>query len=705
MLITRPDSLADVGWSRRRYAAEAETLLAEIEGQPKRLLGLAGSALAWAGCVALQDSDDPELDAALRLAADATAAHFVAVSPGPELTFRVGRRAVTIPPVRPGPETTIAAFELGWSLAVALDDARVAGALVRAPTAVFGAITDADRAWIAALKCALGDEPDARMGRIEAATRGDVPPARLPRLAALRAIPARDARALNKAILQILHDHRGRYADGDDPRGLLALDAIALSALGARDGLRIDVRSDYLPLRLWRRREGDADWWLCPQCGSAVGSRAPDCAVCAHDLVIEPARRIAAADWPTLPREACELCCEPLVAWAARCPRCKAERARTAPPVARSATEGRPSEGPLRMPTAATLEVHAQVGRRDVAPRLVQAGFQVQRLAPATLCRAPESAWELQLDVIDAGGVHTVRVWADGDLRIAGYLGRNLLSGWWLLVRLAAALGRGAPVFDADARAPIAAETLASWAAAPSPPPAGSLFSVQTRFDRAHRRAWLHTRGLERCLGFDLEILDVPAVHAAPYADLLRAAAFRLLEVGETLPREKEPFPLGDGVTVCWMPSAWARADAPSGFGASGEDRSGVAGRFAAIVPVLDGPQPPASIAVPLIRGTDLWESRWELDRRRIQARARLDRLEHWRRIRPAWTFRGRFAVPGPDGSIRAPSAWRLLSPKDPVPTDLLDWRIEHPDGVMDPFDVDPAPADTPWDDVTPVER
>jgi hypothetical protein len=741
MFVPTSDGPTDLGWWRDRHRAEVGALLAGIAQRPGQMLALATTALAWAGCVSLTDSDDGDLDEALSIARDAYFGHFHRVLPesarsgdaraaasSATLALTIGGQSVRVRWARPGPETTLATWHTAWCVAQILDDDRLRSTLRSTPSAVFGSLSHPDRAWLQAMKAisdALGTEVARRASRLDARPTSNDAPARQSLIAALRHILDRDARSTNVAIAQLLQRHRGAATHDTAPPSL-ALDALAVASTAAKAGLRVDVRSEALPLRLWRRERVDREWWLCTVCGTTAGDThrgpAPSrCETCQHDLSLEPPRRISATEWPMLTRVPCEPCGELVLAWARQCPKCATER-----PDARLPTRGRPV-APGRQPRPARWQlIGVNLHRREIIARLARAGFRVDRVADAPLRRASDALWELQIDVADPASAaseaptrRSYHAWEARDgVYVETYLGLDTLSDWWRLALFVAALHPEGAVFDHDARAPITADQVATWASGLAPPPASSLFGVHLRFDPAHRRAWLYTRGLARCLGFDLEMLDIPAVHADHFRTMVTATAFRLLEHGETdgglhrvrgaLPTEGEPFLVGEGVRVCWRPSTWARSDAPSSFGAPEAHRVGVSGAFATICPLdaADQPATASDLAVPLILGVPLWESRWELNRRARQATARLDRFDAWRRRRPQWRFRVRCQVPGPTGNPSVPAAWRLLDASDPPPTDLLDWRIEHTAGVFDPFDAESPPAEVAtWDDVTPVHR
>lgn len=104
-----------------------------------------------------------------------------------------------------------------------------------------------------------------------------------------------------------------------------------------------------------------------------------------------------------------------------------------------------------------------------------------------------------------------------------------------------------------------------------APPPPSSLYTIHIVRDAEEDPAllWFHTHGLYRCGAIELEILDVPEDAAEDMKTFLNIAAQLFIEGGT--PEKGEPFAIGQGIELAWLP--WE--DALSHVGSEGLGRGG----------------------------------------------------------------------------------------------------------------------------------
>jgi uncharacterized protein YegJ (DUF2314 family) len=213
-----------------------------------------------------------------------------------------------------------------------------------------------------------------------------------------------------------------------------------------------------------------------------------------------------------------------------------------------------------------------------------------------------DARWELEVDLRWEGddGVTSYRVWLEPAEQLEevhlelGYLepedleasrsaqwsigvstrfGDNPLQDFHHQVQLLATVAPKAVVtYDISASWPRSGDWLRDTASARVPPSPENLYSVHAVMDPdASDRVWLHTHGLLRCGTIELEMLDAPAEHAATLCNLLGAAAAMTLELGP--PPPEEPFLVGQGLELVWLPWDKGLSHVPRGVSGSTRDR------------------------------------------------------------------------------------------------------------------------------------
>lgn len=147
----------------------------------------------------------------------------------------------------------------------------------------------------------------------------------------------------------------------------------------------------------------------------------------------------------------------------------------------------------------------------------------------------------------------------------------NPLLAFHQQLRVLDTVAPGAVVtYDISASWPRSGDWLRDTASARVPPSPENLYSVHAVVDPdAKDRVWLHTHGLLRCGTIELEMLDAPADQAPVLCNLLGAAAAMTLELGP--PPPDEPFLVGQGLELVWLP--WDQGLSHVGRGVSGSRR------------------------------------------------------------------------------------------------------------------------------------
>ncbi len=110
---------------------------------------------------------------------------------------------------------------------------------------------------------------------------------------------------------------------------------------------------------------------------------------------------------------------------------------------------------------------------------------------------------------------------------------------------------------DVAACRPHSAAWIREVAQSRTPPPPNSLFSIHAVCpdEGSPGGVWMHTHGLLRCGSIELEMLEIPEDDAPNMCLLLNAVAPLLIESG--IPAQNDPFPIGDGISLLWLP--WER--------------------------------------------------------------------------------------------------------------------------------------------------
>lgn len=761
MIILRHEPDVDVDWGCTHYAEIVGTVLSEARRRPEALGSLQASALAWAGYVAVRDTDAMELDRALRLAAQAGLALF-------RLAAGQGTMGVVLgdgPPARlhatgPTPLAGPDAFRLAFVTAAIARDAAALDALATVSQSVLAAYAAeaAQLLYARALQALCLRRAEAR-ALAEAAIVAAHPsrlrhitPERaqyelVPELEIVRALAAGDTRDFNQRMARALEAHkrlRGRGDDRNDPRHFLALGPLGLAAFADLRGVRVEVQSDYMPLRLIK---GEVDrapfeddeqpsgrFLLCRYCGSPVGRRSRSCSACLSDLAHAEPLVLTNAELASMERRPCRVCAEPMLPIAFVCPRCREWQTEPEEELALDASM-RPfppqyhvfllSRSPEPARLAATLA--GAPSPEHALARLRDAGVHVTAGPPA----ASPTGWALDVDVAGDASHRPVSArltleapppgapdGARSLLSVALRWDRDVLAELHRHLRLLAALAPDAvAVLDLDARRERPAAWLRQAAWSPVPPEPSELYAIHAVSSPDGRRAWLRTEGLPRLGLFELEMLDVPGDAVDLFTALLDATARRLVERDDR-PLEEQPFTVGDGVHVVWVPSAWAIDDAgPHAFGADpalrGDDRPLSAALLAASPDDGGGRRPIATLAATLQRRPRLYESRLTAERGRRLAAHALERLRALRAAHagdPSWQFCARLRVGDGEDSedlwcrvhglgaddidaevIAAPtrargverghrSRWALHR--------VVDWSVEMPGGRITPADV-----------------
>lgn len=672
MTVLRHPHALDIPAVTADAARELDDGLAGLGHRSARLPVLFDAAIRASGLLAAKDTDAIELDRTLRLASQLGAAWWrcVAAAPGAPVGVQIGELRLAFAGIGRDDGATVWRFREAASIAAVVRDraarrelAQIAlGAVVPEGGARTALGLLRVRAWQGLLQAAAGGTAALDwMGVLEAAykaanairTRTAADREAQGELEAMRALAVGDAREVNRALARMLDAFaRGARVDEhrDDPRRFLALPVLAIAAVATDLGVRVELDSEYTPLRLIQGQFEELvaedtsthdRITLCPFCGSALPRRARACPRCANDLTqVEPIQgdpaRIA-----SLERAPCPSCGEAMLAIAHVCPSCLAWRDRRADPD----------------------EATDEVALRPFPPAY-QAWLTARRAEPSTLrlpaarVRAAEAAAILRRsglgadpipgtpDLVDvrlpgdsAAAGFEVRDAPDGGLEIETTFGVDPCRDLWRLTRVAHALSGGGGAVDPGRVLAWSADRIAQIAESSVPPEPERLFEVALHPAPDGQRAWLATRGLTRCGVFELELLDVPVRDIDRFEALLRAAALRLVERAEPLWGEEVPFLVGEGLWVAWVPLQWARDDWPNAYG-SGPERASEGGAEAlSAVLVAAEPrgrkEPIASLAPLLRQGAALWTSRLGLRRRRAVARATWSRLEALRRDRP----------------------------------------------------------------------
>lgn len=559
----------------------------------------------------------------------------------------------------------------------------------------------------------------------------------------------------------------------DDPRHFLALGALGLASLACEAGLRIDGQSDYTPLRLvhgdldrasWSvsgtiqfdeegEQPGSLRFVLCRFCATPINRRTRACPGCGSDVSHTEPLEYEVHELAMVGRTPCIACGETILKVATVCPRCRTWQTpggaddaatdevalRVFPPEYQIHVMTRTYE-PSRMAVLLPGDVPHD---SEVIDRLRHAGVEVLTAGPARYPEDPEAPWELDLEVRcpgEDGVIGTsaiqVQIWpapigalpgfdrgalgpgvipGDHALVVMARWGRDLLRDLHAQLKVAAAVApEGVGIVEVEAHRVRTAAWLLETAASPVPPDPAELYAIEvvrTVPDGGGPagRAWIHTRGLVRCGCFELEMLDVPADRAERFAVLLDAAARRLVEVGDTVPPEEQPFAVGE-LTLAWAPSPWARDELESdAIGAMQQGRGDYFAVSAALLAANEGGTAPiATLTAALAGNPRLYESTLDAERDRLTAHATLRRFQALRRAHPrddAWQFLVRLRLEDDAGTSWArlqelhgaelevtllgeppPGLAKGQRGRWPVEA-LLDWEIECPEGRITPSD------------------
>ncbi len=696
MIVLRHDPVTDVGVTCDQQIAVLAALQAGVVDRPDLLASVHHAARRLAGALGARDSDAPELDASLKTALNAGLALFdLAVAGRCELV--IGDKAVRLASNGPFPGVGPDGHRSSMEIAAILRDDEALAALAAVPAAVLQTQRSVDavsmlrdravaaafrqrpeaEAVVAAALRAVDDRRGKATGRVaEPNASSEVET----ELMCLRALVRGDSRELNQALFRALEDHKRRWSAPDaaeDALGFLAWGPLAIAAVAHDRGLRVEVQSDYVPLRLVlgdfdrqtdgfvadpsTTESGGSKFLLCALCGSPIGRRHRTCPTCHSELAHAPPVEF---DLPRLaghPRVPCRACGESILGMATVCPRCRTWQSESTGPDEVSLDAYPPEfqlyavSRPYARARMAVLFPFGVPGPEELAARLPLAGYSLASMSSPQARSAPEAAWEVDVDAHGPDGLVRMRLHplpldavpgfdrgalgvnatpAREALVVEASIGPGLLAGFARLLRFANAVAPDASgVFDLDAGVARPAEWLREAATSPVPPDPSALFAVKTATSPDGARAFVYTSGLLRCGVFELEAFDVSADRAPLVADLLDALGHVLIDGGETLPGEDVAIDVG-GVAVCWVPAGWVRDRRPDAFGARSRDRLGAEALSVAVLG-WDGRRgrPLDDVDLAGFRAPT-----WALDvaRDRAVSRATLGRLSALRREHPA---------------------------------------------------------------------
>lgn len=142
------------------------------------------------------------------------------------------------------------------------------------------------------------------------------------------------------------------------------------------------------------------------------------------------------------------------------------------------------------------------------------------------------------------------------------------------VAQLGCALSPGvAGMLDPGALAFRSGDWVRDVAGSSVPPSPLNLFSIH-QVQAKDGRIWLHTHGLARAGGLELEALGVRAQGAGAAADVLNAIAAMFLDQG--IPPPDQPFSPGSGLELTWLPWEDALRKVPRGsLGGAGDRDEG----------------------------------------------------------------------------------------------------------------------------------
>lgn len=762
MIVLRHDLGVDVRAGCEQHAAVVSALIAGARTRPDLLAALQQAAWRYAGFVSVDDSDAPELDRALRVALQAGIALFELAHVGRAEAVLGGERATLVadgPLPGVGPDGRRQTVLLA---AILRDDEAIAALSALPGTAVHGAGNpDAiavlrDRATMAVLL----QRPEASAVIRAASQAVDHHKRRVgteltevtAELELLQALVHGDPREFNRSLLRAVEEHRRLFSGeaADDPRGFLALGALGVAAAAHDRGLRVEVQSDYMPLRLILgdlEREstaisgelvaateaGASRFVLCPLCGSPIGKRHRTCPTCRSELVHTTPLEFGLPELAMLPRVPCRTCGEGILALATICPRCRAWQQPDDEVVGPEEVSLRafPAEyqlflvdrpyAPARFAILLPLGVP---GADEMGARLPLGGFEVLVVASAggevieidlrgtdgetvTVQVRPLAADALPGFERDALGLAAAPVRAALEFTVP--LGPDLLAGMQRAFRLAVAIAPdGVGAVDLDTGGVWSPDGLRDAAESAAPPDPAGLYAVRTLV--SGDRAWIATRGLLRCGVFEIEAFDVPVALATRVAAVIDAAARVLIDLGAALPAEEEPFAVGE-LTLAWVPSGWIRDREPGAFGVRPEHRSGYDPLSVVLVGVVKGGQRPLTDVVDPSAVLAPPPSRLDLAFDHGVAAATLPRLRALR-LAHAWDVGWQFLVKlrVDDGTTHVVTRWFRLQDLGETAlegvlqgegyggikpgararlglSDLVGWEVEGPAGRTDQAD------------------
>jgi uncharacterized protein YegJ (DUF2314 family) len=137
-------------------------------------------------------------------------------------------------------------------------------------------------------------------------------------------------------------------------------------------------------------------------------------------------------------------------------------------------------------------------------------------------------------------------------LSVSCKLGRDMLDSLHAQIRMLAALAPDAvAVIDVNAFHVKKGDWLRDAASASVPPAPTSFFSVQSFVDD-HKKAWLHTHGLQRMGSIDLDIVGVRRRDVPALSELINHVAKHFIDCGVPLPNTR--FQAGNDLPLVWLP-------------------------------------------------------------------------------------------------------------------------------------------------------
>lgn len=339
----------------------------------------------------------------------------------------------------------------------------------------------------------------------------------------------------------------------------------------------------------------------------------------------------------------------------------------------------------------------AAPGVSDALVQLERASLGVSH-ASAVAPEHPGARWEIEveLDIPGRGEPAVARAWlepAPRDLLMDGVAWRgvsardlddgrhstwavgvslgfagNPLADYHAQARLLFALAPEAIlVLDVNAVTPRPGAWLRDLAEARVPPAPATMFTIHDVGEPGAEEHWLHTHGLNRCGSVELDALAIPGASAGLVGQLMNSVAALFIEQG--LPEPDEPFEIGEGIEVVWLPwrEGVKKVSGKSPGGADDRDEAHRGARAVLFVPkrgLLRSKYESLARHVPLLEQNPLlYVSAVETERMSLLASERLPRfaaLFERFRTEDEWLFLVKlgYAVDGAENAADREHLW-----------------------------------------------